>query len=53
MSEFIGWDNYSDCSDSDDDMYCKKQKENLLKKYSIYSNSKISVHFNYKNRKKN
>lgn len=44
MSEFIGWDNYSDCSESDDDFNYKKQKEIILKKYLKYSNYEISVH---------
>ena len=46
MSEFIGWDNYSDCSDSDDDFSYKQRKENLIKKYLIYSNNRITVRFN-------
>lgn len=43
MSEFIGWDNYSDCSESDDDFNLKRQKEILIKKYLSYSKDQISV----------
>jgi hypothetical protein len=45
MSELIAWDNYSDCSESDDDFSYKQQRENLLKKYVLYSNHQIPVNY--------
>ncbi len=52
MSEFIGWENYSDYSESDEDSNFKKLKEILIKKYMSYSNNQISVYKNLKFRKK-
>ena len=46
MTEFIGWDNYSDCSESDDDFNYKKQKEIMIKKYLNYSDNQIPVNKN-------
>jgi hypothetical protein len=48
MSEFIGWDNYSDCTESDDDISFKQLTENLLKKYIRYTDHLISVRKNIK-----
>ena len=42
MSEFVGWDNYSDSSESDDESY-KHHRNDLVKKYLSYSNNMISV----------
>ena len=43
MSEFIGWDNYSDCTESDDDISLKQLSDNLLRKYITYTDHQISV----------
>ncbi len=52
MSEFIGWDNYSDYSESDDDLNYKRLKEILIKKFLNYSKNQISVFKKLKIRKK-